>query len=97
MLPINKQKNSKGKYKIATWNVRSMYQEKLEKVNQEMRRLNIDLLGVSELRWINNGYFNSEETTKYFSGNELMKKNGVAVLVNQKIQRFLLIESFTLD
>ena len=45
----NKQKNSKGKYKIATWNVRSMYKGKLEIVNQEMKRLNIDILGVSKL------------------------------------------------
>ena len=71
----NKQKNTKGKYKIATWNVRIMYQGKLENVNQEMKRLNIDILGVSELRWRSNGHFNSEETNIYFSGNESMKRN----------------------
>ena len=59
-------------------------------MNQEMKRLNIDILGVSELRWKNIGHFNSEETTIYFSGNESMKRIGVAILVNQKIQRSLL-------
>jgi hypothetical protein len=67
-----------------------MYEGKLENVNQELKRLNIDILGVSELRWKSNGHFNSEETTIYFSGNESMKRNGVVILVNQKIQRSLL-------
>ena len=67
-----------------------MYEGKLENVNQELKRLNIDILGVSELRWKSNGHFNSEETSIYFSRNKSIKRNGVAILVNQKIQRSLL-------
>ena len=66
-----------------------MYKGKLENVNQEMKRISINILGVSELRLKNNGHFNSEETTIYFSGNESTKRNGLVLLVNQKIRRSL--------
>ena len=46
-----------------------MYEGKMENVNQEMKRLKIDILGASELRWKSNEHFNSEETTIYFSRN----------------------------
>ena len=48
-------------YCIGTWNVRSMNQGKLEAVKQEMARVNIDILGISELRWTGMGEFNSDD------------------------------------
>ena len=52
---------SKERYCIGTWNVRSMNQGKLEVVKQEMARTNIDLLGISELKWTGMGEFNSDD------------------------------------
>ena len=51
----------KEKYCIGTWNVRSMNQGKLEVVKQEMARVNIDILGISELKWTGMGEFNSDD------------------------------------
>ena len=50
----------KEQYRIGTWNVRSMNQGKLEVVKQDMARVNIDILGISELKWTGMGEFNSE-------------------------------------
>ena len=61
--------------------------EKYEPRNEEIKNRH---MGVSELRLKSNGHFNSEETAIYFSGNESVKRNGVAILVNHKIQRSLL-------
>ena len=52
---------SKEQYCIGTWNVRSMNQGKLEVVKQEMARVNIDILGISELKWAGMGEFNSDD------------------------------------
>jgi Endonuclease/Exonuclease/phosphatase family. len=84
---ITEKIKNKGKYTIATWNIKSMSVGKLENVNQEMK---IDILGVSELRWKSNGHFKSDVTTIYFSGNDSVKRNGVAILLNQKTERSLL-------
>ena len=51
----------KGQYCIGTWNVRSMNQSKLEVVKQEMARVNVDILGISELKWTGMGEFNSDD------------------------------------
>ena len=57
---------SKEQYCIGTWNVRSMNQSKLEVVKQEMARVNIDILGVSELKWTGMGEFNSDDHYIYY-------------------------------
>ena len=56
----------KEKYCIGTWNVRSMNQDKLEVVKQEMARVNIDILGISELKWTGMGEFNSDDHYIYY-------------------------------
>ena len=66
-----------------TWKVRSMNQSKLEEVKQEMTRVNIDILGISELRWTGMGEFNSDDHYNYYCGQESLRRNGVAVTVNK--------------
>ena len=67
---------------IGTWNVRSMNQGKLEVVKQEMARVNIDILGISELRWTGMGEFNSDDHYIYDCEQESLRRNGVAIIVS---------------
>ena len=69
----------KEQYAIGTWNVRSVNQGKLEGVKQEMVRVNIDILGISELRWTGMGEFNSDDHYIYYCGQESLRKNGVSL------------------
>ena len=73
----------KEQYCIGTWNVRSMNQGKLEVVKQEMA--NIDILGISELKWTGMGEFNSDDHYVYYCEQESLRRNGVAIIVNKKI------------
>ena len=73
----------KEQYCIGTWNVRSMNQGKLEVVKQEMARVNVDLLGISELKWTGMGEFNSDDHYIYYCGQESLRRNGVAIVVNK--------------
>ena len=73
-----------------TWNVTSMNQGKLEVVKQEMARVNIDILGISELRWTGMGEFNSDDNYIYYCGQESLRRNGVAIMVNKRIQNTVL-------
>ena len=73
----------KGQYCIGTWNVRSMNQGKLEVVKQEMARVNVDILGISELKWTGKGEFNSDDHYIYYCGQESLRRNGVAIIVNK--------------
>ena len=68
---------------MVTWNVRSMNQGKLEVVKQEMARVNIDILGISELKWTGMGEFNSEDHCIYYCGQESLRRNGVAIIVSK--------------
>ena len=70
---------------IGTCNVRSMNQGKLEVVKQEMARMNIDILGISELKWTGMGEFNSDDHYIYYCGQESLRRNGVALIVNKCI------------
>ena len=70
---------------IGTWNVRSMNQGKLEVVKQEMARVNIDILGISELKWTGMGEFNSDDHYIYYCGQESPRRNGVAIMVNKRV------------
>ena len=69
----------KEQYCIGTWNVRSMNQGKLEVVKQEMARVNVDILGISELKWTGMGEFNSDDHYIYYCGQESLRRNGVAI------------------
>ena len=75
----------KSKYCIGTWNVRSMNQGKLEVVKQEMARLNVDILGISELKWTGMCEFNSDHPYIYYCGQESRRRNGVAIMVNKRV------------
>ena len=67
-----------------------MNQGKLEVVKQEMARVNIDILGISELRWAGMGEFNSDDHYIYYCGQESLRRNGVAIMVNKKVQNAVL-------
>ena len=75
----------KEQYYIETWNVGSMNQGKLEVVKQEMARVNIDILGLSELKWTGMGEFNSDDHYIYYCGQESLRRNGIAIIVNKRI------------
>ena len=75
----------KQQYCIVTWNVRSMKQGKLEVVKQEMARVNVDILGISELKWTGMGEFNSDDHYIYCCGQESLRRNGVAIMVNKRV------------
>ena len=80
----------KEQYCIGTWNVRSMNQGKLEVVKQEMARVNVNLLGISELKWTGMGEFNSDDHYIYYCGQEYLRRNGVAIMVNKRVQNAVL-------
>ena len=73
---------SNEQYCIGTWNVRSMNQGKLEVVRQEMARVNINILGISKLKWTGMGEFNSDDHYIYYCGQESLRRNGIALIVN---------------
>ena len=75
----------KKQYCIGTWNVRSMNQGKLGVVKQEMARVNINILGISELKWTGMGEFNSHDHYMYYCGQESLRRNGVAIMVNKRV------------
>ena len=77
-------------YCIGTWNVRSMNQGKLEVIKQEMARVNVDILGISELKCTGMGEFNSDDHYIYYCGQESFRRNGVAIIVNKRVQNALL-------
>ena len=76
----------KEQYCIGTWIIRSMNQGKLDVVKQEMARVNIDILGISELKWTELGKFNSDDHYIYYCGQESLRRNGVAIIVNKRVQ-----------
>ena len=77
----------KEQYCIGTWNVRSVNRGKLEVVKQVMTRVNIDVLGISELKWTGMGEFNSDDHYIYYCGQESLRRNGVAIIVKKKKKR----------
>ena len=62
-----------------------MYQGKLEVVKQEMTRVNIDILGISELKWTGMGEFNSDDHYIYYCGKESLGRSGVTIIVNRRV------------
>ena len=72
-------------YCIGTWNIRSMNQGKLEVVKEKRARVNIDIIGINELKWTGMGEFNSDDHYIYYCGQESLSRNGVAIIVNKCI------------
>ena len=89
------------KWKAWSWesmdHVRWMNQGKLEVVKQEMERVNIDILGIRELKWTGMGEFNSADHYIYYCGQESLRRNGVAIIVNKesKMQYLRVISKMT--
>ena len=77
-------------YCIGTWIIRSLNQSKWEVVKQEMARVNINFLGISDLRWTRMGEFNSDDHYIYYCGQESLRRNEVALIVNKKVQNAVL-------
>ena len=75
----------KQQYCIKTWNVRSTNQGKLEVVKQEMARVNVDSLGISKLKWTGMHEFNSDDHYIYYCGQESLRRDGVAIMVNKRV------------
>ena len=81
----------KQHYCIGTWNVRSTNQSKLDVVKQEMVRVNIDILGISELKRMGMREFNLDDHYIYYCGHESLQRNGVALTVNKKVRNAVLV------
>ena len=72
-------------YCIGTWNVRSAKQGKLNVVKEEMASVNINILGISELKWTGVGEFKSDNHYIYYCGQESLRRNRVALIVNRRV------------
>ena len=81
----NKVRCCKEQYYIGIWNVRSMNQGKLEVVKQDLVRTNVDILGISELRWTGMGEFNSDDHYIYYCGQESLRRNEVVIIVKKRV------------
>ena len=75
----------KEQYCIGTWNVRSVNQGKLKVVKQEMTRVKINILRISELKLIGMGEFNSDDHYIYYYGQEFLRKYGVDIIINKRV------------
>ena len=75
----------KEQYCRGTWNVKSVNQGKLEVVKQEMARVKVDNIGISEIKWTGMDKFNSDDHYIYYCGQESLRRNGVALIVNKKV------------
>ena len=73
--------------------VRSTSQGKLEVVKWEMARVNVDILGISKLKWIGMGKINSDEHYIYYCGQETLRRSGVAIMVNKSLKRSTWMQS----
>ena len=67
-----------------------MNQGKLEVVKQEMARMNVDILGISELKWTGMGEFNSDDHYIYYGGQDSLRRNGIAIMVNKGVRNAIL-------
>ena len=83
----------KEQYCVGTWNVRSVNQGKLEVVKQEMARVNVDILGISKLKWTGMSEFNSDDHYIYYCGQESLRRNGVAIIDNKSLKCSIWMQS----
>ena len=86
----SKVQSCKEQYCLGTWNVRSMNQGKLEVVKQEITRVNVRILGISELKWTGMDEFNSDDHYIYYCRQESLRRKGVAIMVNKRVQNAVL-------
>ena len=91
----SKVQSCKEQYCIGTWNVRSMNQGKLEVVKQQMARVNVDILGISKLKRTGMGELNSDDHYIYYCGQESLRRNGVAIMVNKRVRNAVQFSSVT--
>ena len=89
-LVVSKIQCCKEQYCIGTWNVRSMNLGKLYTVMQEMTRVNINILGISELKWTGMHKFNSDDHYIYYCGQGSHRRSGIALTVNKIVQNAVL-------
>ena len=82
----SKVRSCKEQYCIGTCSVSSINQKKLEVVKQEMARVKVNILGISELRWTGMDEFNSDDHYNYYSGQESLRRNGVVIIVNKSLK-----------
>ena len=75
----------KEQYCIRTWIFRSINQGKLEVLKSEMARVSINILGISELKWTGMGEFNSDDHYIYYCGQESLRRNEVAIIINKRV------------
>ena len=75
----------KEHYCTGNWNIRSMNQGKLEVVKQEIARLNINILGISELKWARMGEFNLDDSYIYYCGQGSLRRNEVSLIINKRV------------
>ena len=68
-----------------------MNQGKLEVIKQEMARVNTDILGINELKWTGIGKFNSDDRYIYYHGQESLRRNGIALIVNKRVEMQILV------
>ena len=80
----------KEQYCIGTWNVTSVNQAKLEVVKQEMARVNVNILGISELKWTAMGELNSDDHYIYYCGQESLRRNGITIIINKRVRNAIL-------
>ena len=80
----------KEQYCIGAWNVKSMNQGKLAVVKQEMARVNVNILGISRLKWTGMGKFHSDDHYIYYCGQGSLRRNGAAIMVNKRVQSAVL-------
>ena len=80
----------KEQYCIGAWNVRSMNQVKLKVIKQEMARVNVDILGISKLKWTGMCEFNSDDHYIYYCRQESLRRNGVVIMVNKRVRNAVL-------
>ena len=91
----SKVQRCKEQYCIGTWNVRSMNQGKLEVVKEGMARVNVDILGISKLKWTGMGEFNLDNHYIYYCGQESLRRNGVAIIINKRVRNAVQFSSVT--
>ena len=75
---------------IGAWNVGSLHQGKLDKVKKEIPRVKISILGISELKWTEMGEFNSDDHCIYYCAQESLRRSGLALIVNKRVQNEIL-------
>ena len=82
----SKVRSCKEQYCIGTWNVSSLNQGKLEVVKQQMARVNVDILGITKLKWAGMGELNWDDHYIYYHGQDSLRRNWVAIIVNKRVK-----------